>query len=1399
MKAPHILPVLVFLGCASGAAESVQYVPTGSYGYSIAPGRNSGFGDVGGRNGFNRGMLTDGRTDYHVTWVSSPIEDEPVTITFDIRHACQMRKVTIWALNEMAEDQSYSVAMSGDGRAWKPLGSTKHERGSGEKTFEFPCESDEAYRFVKLECGDGNEGKWGLAEVEIWGLPGERVEEEAQEEVEEETPAEAPAEVTVHDGPGGEFETPLGEETEVPVQGLEVTTPVVAATPEESKIDISPFKNIVQNPGFENGEDGKLPAHWQLHGKGASYVDKKNAHHGAGSLAIKTTGKPVKVFQTIPDNLKGTHYQVSFWAKTSGPQVKGEISIAGAMRGFYDEAPSHFRATEWKHYQLEFFSPPPLPEIVWRPRPLSIWVTASSDNQTGGTVWIDDIAFVGMDARMNALLDKVERTADRVLEKMEFLGFWIDDLAQAGAIENELAEQYGREMEVEIAEWENGHRAVRYHLQDLAIAGKLGELSRVDLREDGINLTNPPIKGAEFSRTARFLEKWEMKVAGKEAPARGKEEEPVDLAALYSDLRNEDATVRKEAVTAIGMLADSSDVDAVLKLLDDRDEDVRVAAIMTLAWLKAREAVPQLIRLLSDDSKWVRRRATQALGIIGDTRALDPLLGLLTDADTHVSQNAAYALGWLKDKRAVPKLCELALKGDRVGQVAAQSLGFIGDKSALPILKEGVQKQRLYWGVDMALGMLGEVGDTETIQFLKTHEMGPSAGYSIQKLEGRFSDPKGTTTPGVSQPDWFRKPRFGEFSGRIHRVQMLMAMRPSWFRPWPMSAVLRRIAKEGTSAIRIFHLGYLKTRQLLDEAHKSGLKVLIYNEPGTIQLNHLVHYYGDHPAFLGTYVEEVAPLRGDVLGFLDYLRDKYTVSQLRQYGLDKISALPGNISRAPSGPERVAWVEYKEWTNELSVEYWKEHTLFFHTLRKNSGVVVAYSVLGIYGSAWRSDSSKITKVIDSGGPEPLYNWVGNYMVAMMCDLCRDGTEVPVTLQMSSEGGSPGCCELQLGLGFAHVQMMHEWKWIYQWRRMPLHRVEYGCWWHGKQKRKATVKVYSKMARIEPYLVRAGTDLNKIAILYSERSADIFHGRYRGSHAGESAYFGNARDIYCGLTSRHVQFDTIWAETMTTQKIAKYKVMILMNTGAMTPDEIGLLREWVKAGGVLIVSGQTTICDRWGQYRRNYALSDVMGVRYRGEALEKVETTITITAKDDVLGELPVGGEISYDPGRDRDVVEVTTGKVLAKWDNGEPAIVLNTYGKGKCLFIGARYFRYLGTRRGRGYLRDRRDRFMTSIALGSLRSAGEEHPLSISNVPEGWYLETVLRTQRNPRRIMLHLASPYGPAKGVGVEMLVPTTKGLKVFYPDGGREVDYKVKGNRIAFEVQEVNLHECVVVEFE
>ena len=55
------------------------------------------------------------------------------------------------------------------------------------------------------------------------------------------------------------------------------------------------------------------------------------------------------------------------------------------------------------------------------------------------------------------------------------------------------------------------------------------------------------------------------------------------------------------------------------------------------------------------------------------------------------------------------------------------------------------------------------------------------------------------------------------------------------------------------------------------------------------------------------------------------------------------------------------------------------------------------------------------------------------------------------------------------------------------------------------------------------------------------------------------------------------------------------VLILPNIGAMTDAQIDAVRRFVKAGGALIASGQTSLFDEWGDPRPDFALADLFGV------------------------------------------------------------------------------------------------------------------------------------------------------------------------------------------------------------
>lgn len=75
--------------------------------------------------------------------------------------------------------------------------------------------------------------------------------------------------------------------------------------------------------------------------------------------------------------------------------------------------------------------------------------------------------------------------------------------------------------------------------------------------------------------------------------------------------------------------------------------------------LEARRDVEGLMKALRYDKNWsVREEATSALGDIADARAIEPLIKALEDEDRDVREEAAEALIKIGDERAVDPLIQ---------------------------------------------------------------------------------------------------------------------------------------------------------------------------------------------------------------------------------------------------------------------------------------------------------------------------------------------------------------------------------------------------------------------------------------------------------------------------------------------------------------------------------------------------------------------------------------------------------------------------------------------------------------------------------------------------------------------------------------------------------------------
>jgi HEAT repeat protein len=165
------------------------------------------------------------------------------------------------------------------------------------------------------------------------------------------------------------------------------------------------------------------------------------------------------------------------------------------------------------------------------------------------------------------------------------------------------------------------------------------------------------------------------RIAGAPSPAAGPPTpvpapgpvEPPAVIDLVDMLRNEDASLRRIAVVALGetRAVGRDAIPGLVEVLEDEDEAVRREAARVLGKIGAVAAVPSLVVALSDAPDLVRVSVAEALGRIGPRAivAIPALVAALKHADDGVSDAAACALLTI-GRPATPALIEAVTDDD---------------------------------------------------------------------------------------------------------------------------------------------------------------------------------------------------------------------------------------------------------------------------------------------------------------------------------------------------------------------------------------------------------------------------------------------------------------------------------------------------------------------------------------------------------------------------------------------------------------------------------------------------------------------------------------------------------------------------------------------------------------
>lgn len=523
--------------------------------------------------------------------------------------------------------------------------------------------------------------------------------------------------------------------------------------------------------------------------------------------------------------------------------------------------------------------------------------------------------------------------------------------------------------------------------------------------------------------------------------------------------------------------------------------------------------------------------------------------------------------------------------------------------------------------------------------------------------------------------------------------------------------------------------------------------------------------------------------------FREYLKNKYSSQELAELGVDDIENL---LPPLPLEKEekKVLWMEHQEFLGHSFETAVKDLFDYAHSLDSGVFTYINESIALHNTGPLRASLARLAAIPDIFSIDPYRK--ADLIQAFMLDLIRSNSCGP-TLQFTGAYEDPNkdVYERDLFIGLVHSQGMAIFDFSSIWK------------YNAPDKWNVTIKTFDKAKQVEDYLINTKSP-SKIALLYSERSHTLDFSRPLDWGAPKSRYLMLQFGIYTALTQAHIQTDPIFAEGMTAEKLSKYKVLIAADAKALTKEEETIIRDWVNKGGSLISFGSTTLLDKWGRQQNDYAFSDIFGVSYQKTVIGRGISSIKINEKNYSFGNGEKGLKIFSDDAYGHDIVKPLNAQILGSFADTSPAILSNKYGKGEAIFIAASTLGLL--QKGKyDHIFDREHfsvykKFLSELVKGIIEAQGDKLPFEVENVPEN--VEVTMREQAQKNRHLLHLLN-YGhqvPIRGVKVTLNISeqTDKSkLNVFYADSGKKISFSISKDRVAFPVDNFDVHQMIVIE--
>ena len=200
---------------------------------------------------------------------------------------------------------------------------------------------------------------------------------------------------------------------------------------------------------------------------------------------------------------------------------------------------------------------------------------------------------------------------------------------------------------------------------------------------------------------------------------------------------------------------------------------------------------------------------------------------------------------------------------------------------------------------------------------------------------------------------------------------------------------------------------------------------------------------------------------------------------------------------------------------------------------------------------------------------------------------------------------------------------------------------------------------------------------EVAILYNPLS-HMVGGQQSFTSEGQSVGVNNLSEslqgIHRAFFEEHIPVDFVHVRDLSPERLSGYRLLIAPFPVMMTQSHVRALRDYVQDGGTLVTEARCGWVDERGfssPVIPGGGLDQVLGCREIDLTPIPKTSSMTIAASHDALPLLKTGDKLETIFFQEAFDVFGGQSQVLARYDDGRPAMVYAPYGRGRALIVGS--------------------------------------------------------------------------------------------------------------------------------